>query len=69
MSYMFLNCKSLLSVDVSKWNMNNIKYFYCMFFGCSSLYNISNISKFDIKNNKNIDLIFHGCKILKIKIK
>ena len=40
MSYMFLNCKSLLSIDISKWNMNNIKYFYCMFFGCSSIYNI-----------------------------
>ena len=64
MSYMFLNCKSLLSLDISKWNMNNIKYLYCMFLGCSSLHTISDISKFNIKNNKNTDLMFYDCKQL-----
>ena len=49
MSYLFLNCKSLLSVDISKWNMNNVKY---LFLGCSSLYNISDLSKFDTKKFK-----------------
>ena len=43
---------------------NNIKYLYCMFLGCSSLHNISDIYKFDINNN-NMDLIFNGCEKLK----
>ena len=64
MSYMFLNCKSLLSVDISKWNMNKVKYLYCMFLGYSSLYNISDISKLDTKKIQNMDLIFYNCKKL-----
>ena len=43
MSYMFLNCSLLLSVDLSTFNMDNVKYLNYMFLGCSSLSNISDI--------------------------
>ena len=37
MSYMFCDCLSLLSAEMSKWNTQKIKYLDYIFLGCSSL--------------------------------
>ena len=65
MSFMFYNCNSLLSVDMSKWNINKVKNFDYMFQGCSSLTNLSNISKWDTSNINNMNSMFEDCKKLK----
>ena len=49
MSFMFYNCKSLLSVDMSKWNINKVKNLDCIFLGCSSLYILSDYIKMGYK--------------------
>ena len=61
---MFFNCISLLLMDISAFNIDNVKYLNYMLLGCSSLSNISDIYKLNIKNNKNRDLIFYGCEKL-----
>ncbi len=37
MSYMFYNCSSLQSIDLSSFNTTNVKYMGGMLWGCSSL--------------------------------
>ena len=65
MSYMFYDCISLLSIDMSKWNINIINYFDYMFLGCSSLNNISDFSKWDKTNINSMNSLFYECTKLK----
>ena len=37
MKSMFYDCKSLISIDLSKFNTQNVKSMFQMFFSCSSL--------------------------------
>jgi len=60
MSYMFNNCKNLVSVDFSNWSMINIKSMEAMFQLCS-LKQIPDISKFDTQNLENIRAMFCKC--------
>ena len=64
MSYMFYDCLSLISVDMSKWNKNKIKNLDYMFLGCQSLYNLSGISKWDTTNVISMNRMFLGCNQL-----
>ena len=67
MSELFCECSSLeLLPDISKWEMNNIKYINRMFLNCSSLLFLPDISKWNIKNKININNIFKGCTSLLI---
>ena len=61
MSFMFYNCLLLLSVEMSKWNINKVRHLDYMFLGCSSLYNISDISKWDTKNIVSMNSMFVEC--------
>ena len=64
--YMFKNCKSLTSVDLSKVNVSQIIYFEEMFYGCTSLEEI-NLENFEIsyKSSIYIDSMFYNCTSLK----
>ena len=64
MSFMFYDSISLLSVDMSKWNINKVTNLDYMFLGCSSLYNLQGISKWDTTNINSMNSIFLGCKQL-----
>ena len=37
MEYLFYNCKSLQSLDISNFNTENVKNFGLIFFECNSL--------------------------------
>ena len=50
MSYMFENCSSLKSIDLSSFNTTNVKDMNSMFFNCSSLKK-ENIK---LKNDENL---------------
>ena len=64
MSYMFNNCKNLVSVDFSNWNTSNITSMEAMFQLCS-LEDFNQISNFNTKNLENIRAMF--CKCINMK--
>ena len=43
------------------WDTKNVNNMSCMFEGCSSLYNLPDISKWDTKNVINMSSMFDGC--------
>ena len=63
MLYMFGNCSSLTSLDLSKFDTRNVKNMYSMFYRCSSLTSLD-VSSFDTRNVKNMGSIFYGCSSL-----
>ena len=65
MSYMFIECSSLLTIKgISNWNTSNITDMSYLFYGCSSLSKISGISEWDTKNVINMSYLFSSCKHL-----
>ena len=64
MNYMFKDCKSLKSLEISNFDVSNIKNFDGMFSGCSMLTSL-NISNFDTINAITMDDMFNGCSSLR----
>ena len=65
-SYMFFECKSLISLpDISIWNTNNVINMSYMFCGCKSLISLSDISKWNTNNIIDMGYMFSECKSLK----
>ena len=58
-SYMFSKCKSLLSIDISKWNTSNVKYMSYMFSHNKRL--PSEIANFNTINVLNMSHLFYKC--------
>ena len=56
-SYMFWNCTSLKSIDLSKFNTSNVTNMGYMFFYCSSLKSID-LSSFKTNNVTNMSIMF-----------
>ena len=66
MSYMFYDCKSLISVkDILKWNVNNVIDMSYMFYNCESLISIPDISNWNTNNIINLNYMFYNCRSLK----
>ena len=63
MSYMFNDCKALLSLDVSKFNTTNVVDMKRMFAGCANIQNLDLFS-FDTSNVKSMYWMFRNCKKL-----
>ena len=63
-SFMFKNCSTLKSIDLSLFNITNINDMSCMFGGCSSLKTI-NLSSFNTTNVIHMSCMFGGCSSLK----
>ena len=63
MSRMFYNCKSLNTLDVTKFNTDKVKTMSGMFFGCESLWTLD-VSKFNTSNVENMGWMFDGCSSL-----
>ena len=61
MSSIFADCKSLISLDLSNFNTENIKEMYFLFNNCNSLISLNLSHKFNKKNNNNI---YNGCNSL-----
>ena len=59
MSYMFDECKSLLSLpDISKWNTNNVTDMSYMFYWCEKLSSLPDISKWNTNNVTDMSWMF-----------
>ncbi|MBV7392412.1 InlB B-repeat-containing protein [Enterococcus sp. ALS3] len=63
MMYVFRNCYSLKSVDLSKWDTSNVVTFTSMFNGCRSLTSLD-LSSFNTKSATSYVSMFSGCSSL-----
>ena len=63
MSFIFYECKSLISVNFLTFNANNVTNMYGMFWGCTFLTTI-NLSYFNTKNVTNMESMFESCSNL-----
>jgi len=62
--FLFSDCSSLISIDLSNFNTQNVTNMAYMFSGCSSLKEI-NLSNFNTQNVTNMAYMFSGCSSLK----
>ena len=64
MDNMFARCKSLKSIDVSKFKTSKVTIMQSMFYGCISLESLD-VSGFDTRNVTNMHAMFYNCNSLK----
>ena len=57
------DCESIINIDLSNFNTNNVTDMNGMFYGCSSLNNID-LSNFNTNNVTNMNGMFYGCSSL-----
>ena len=62
--FMFYECSSLESIDLTSFNTNNVNNMSYMFYGCSSLKSID-LTSFNTNNVINMSYMFYGCSSLK----
>ena len=62
--FLFFNCPSLISIDLSNFNIQNSTDMRCMFDRCSSLKEI-NLSNFNAPNAIYMNSMFYECSSLK----
>ena len=60
MSFLFTGYKDDLYIDISLWNVSNVKNMAGMFFNC--YYFNSDLSKWDVSNVYNMSNMFDGCE-------
>ena len=63
MGGMLLDCSSLISINLSSFNTNNVTNMSFMFSNCSSL-NSLNLSSFNTSNVTYMSAIFNNCSSL-----
>ena len=63
MDYMFYNCSALTSLDVSKFNTQNVTDMRWMFDSCKALTSLD-VSNFNTQNVTNMWSMFERCKAL-----
>ena len=64
MSAMFYHCTSLKSVDVSKWDVENVQNFFAMFKECSALQSIKGLDNWNTTNANDMSSMFYNCNAL-----
>ena len=65
MSYMFDECKNLLSIDnFDLLDTSKVTNMSCMFLECESLISISDISNWDTSNVTNLRFLFFSCLLI-----
>ena len=63
MAYMFYNCSSLTSLDLSNFDTSNVTDMKNMFYKCSSLTSLD-VSSFNTSNVTDMEWMFSGCESL-----
>jgi surface protein len=62
--YMFANCKSLISIDLSNLDFSNVKFLRNMFENCFSLQTV-NLKNSNLYSAEDINNMFLNCYSLK----
>ena len=52
-------------IDISSWDVSNVKSTRCMFFMCKELKSVGDISKWDVSKVTSMSSMFYNCKALK----
>ena len=52
-------------IDISYWDVSNVKSMQCMFYDCEELESTGDLSKWDVSNVTNMTTLFYMCKDLK----
>ena len=60
LEFMFRDCPSLVSLDLSGWNTSNVTDLYGMFFKCKGLTSLD-VSRWDTAKVTNMQLMFREC--------
>ena len=60
-SFMFDKCEAISSFGAVKWNTANIKNMSFMFYDCSSVLNLPDMSKWNTSNVENMKYMFYNC--------
>ena len=68
MSSMFQNCKSLTTLDLSRFNTKNVTSMANMFSGCTGLTSL-NVSEFNTSNVTNMEGMFANCGAQKLDLR
>ena len=63
MSYMFVACEALTTLDLSSFNTQSVVNISYMFLGCSSLTTLD-LSTFNTEKVTNMESMFNGCRSL-----
>jgi len=63
MGYLFQNCESLTTLDVSNWNISNVTNISNMFSSCSSLATLD-LSNWNVSNVNDVRYMFDNCSSL-----
>lgn len=67
-SNIFSKCSSLTNIDVSNWDIQNVKDFNGVFYSCSSLKNVIGLEKLNGKNLTSFNYTFWACSNLECPI-
>ena len=62
MSRLFDGMEGLLKIDVSGWDVSNVKYMDSMFKGCVNLEKIVGIEDWDVSNVESTRSMFYNCE-------
>ena len=65
LSYMFLGCTNLTSVNVQDWDISNVIAMHCMFQKCESLIELD-LSSWDTSRVQNMFCMFSNCTSLEV---
>ena len=60
MGHMFNECQNLETIDLSQFNIGNVRYLTSTFNGCEKLNNNYDLSRFHIQENVNMPYIFNN---------
>ena len=52
-------------IDISYWDVSNVKIMFNMFFMCKELKSVGDISKWDVSKVTSMSSMFYNCKALK----
>ena len=62
MSYLFAGMEDLIKIDLSDWDVSNVKTMKDMFRDCQNLERIIGIENWNVSNVTNMRYMFIGCK-------
>ena len=48
-------------IDISDWDVSNVTYMRCMFYGCEALKSVGDLSNWDVSNVTDISGMFYDC--------
>ena len=63
LSFMFEGCSNLIAIE-KFFNVDNVKNFIQMFYGCKSLFDIRPLEKWNVSNANYFTQMFDGCESL-----